>query len=51
MDLASLGTDVEWPDSEAGTALRESLPDQHDLGRLAPLPYLTVDDVVRTLAS
>jgi NaMN:DMB phosphoribosyltransferase len=37
VDLVSLGTDVEWPDSEAGTALRESLPDQHDLGRLAPL--------------
>jgi nicotinate-nucleotide--dimethylbenzimidazole phosphoribosyltransferase len=37
VDLVSLGTDVEWPDSEAGTALRDALADQHDLGHLAPL--------------
>jgi NaMN:DMB phosphoribosyltransferase len=37
VDLVSLGADVDWPDSEAGTALRESLAGQHDLGHLAPL--------------
>ncbi|MGH8861287.1 MAG: nicotinate-nucleotide--dimethylbenzimidazole phosphoribosyltransferase [Jatrophihabitantaceae bacterium] len=37
MDLSSLGPDVEWPDSEAGTAVRERLADIPDLGHLAPL--------------
>lgn len=37
MDLLSLGADVEWPDSEAGTAVRERLADRPELGHLAPL--------------
>ena len=37
VDLVGLGADVDWPDSEAGSALREALTDAHDLGHLAPL--------------
>ncbi|HEY2271744.1 MAG TPA: nicotinate-nucleotide--dimethylbenzimidazole phosphoribosyltransferase [Jatrophihabitantaceae bacterium] len=37
MTLAGLGTDVEWPDSEASTAVREELVSRPELGRLATL--------------
>jgi nicotinate-nucleotide--dimethylbenzimidazole phosphoribosyltransferase len=35
VNLVSLGTDVDWPDSEAGTAVREQLAGSDDLGHLA----------------
>jgi nicotinate-nucleotide--dimethylbenzimidazole phosphoribosyltransferase len=37
VNLLSLGEDVEWPDSEAGTEVRERLAGQAALGRLATL--------------
>ena len=37
MDLVSVGADIDWPDSEAGTAVRERLADSPDYGHLAPL--------------
>ena len=37
MDLVAAGADIEWPDSEAGTALREQLADASDYGHLASL--------------
>jgi nicotinate-nucleotide--dimethylbenzimidazole phosphoribosyltransferase len=37
VDLLSLGADVEWPDSEAGTAVREQLAGRPELGHLAPV--------------
>ncbi len=37
MDLVSAGADIEWPDNDAGTALRERLADTPDYGHLAPL--------------
>ena len=37
MKLLSLGEDVEWPDSEAGTEVRERLAGKTALGRLATL--------------
>ncbi len=37
MDLVAAGADIDWPDSEAGTALREQLGDAADYGHLAPL--------------
>lgn len=37
MDLLELGADVEWPNSEASTEVRESLAGEHGLGRLASL--------------
>jgi nicotinate-nucleotide--dimethylbenzimidazole phosphoribosyltransferase len=37
VDLRELGTDVDWPDSEASTAVRERLAGQTALGRLASL--------------
>lgn len=37
MDLLELGSDVEWPDSEASTEVRERLVTQPELGRLADL--------------
>ncbi|HZZ96404.1 MAG TPA: nicotinate-nucleotide--dimethylbenzimidazole phosphoribosyltransferase [Jatrophihabitantaceae bacterium] len=35
MDLVELGADVEWPDSEASSAVRERLVGRPELGRLA----------------
>lgn len=37
MNLRDLGTDVDWPDSEASTAARDKLADEPGLGRLASL--------------
>lgn len=34
-DLTTLGAEVEWPDSEAGAAVRERLADRPGLGHLA----------------
>jgi hypothetical protein len=36
-DLVSIGADIEWPDSEAGTAVRDRLADRPELGHLAAL--------------
>jgi nicotinate-nucleotide--dimethylbenzimidazole phosphoribosyltransferase len=41
-DLAGLGTDLDWPDSEASTTVRERLVGQPDLGELAELAQWTV---------
>jgi nicotinate-nucleotide--dimethylbenzimidazole phosphoribosyltransferase len=35
VDLVELGADVEWPDSEASSAVRENLVGRPELGRLA----------------
>jgi nicotinate-nucleotide--dimethylbenzimidazole phosphoribosyltransferase len=37
VDLQSLGADVEWPDSEASTEVRDRLVSEPQLGRLAAL--------------
>jgi nicotinate-nucleotide--dimethylbenzimidazole phosphoribosyltransferase len=37
VDLVSVGADIEWPDSEAGTAVRERLADSPDYGHLGAL--------------
>lgn len=37
MDLVSVGADIDWPDSEAGSAVRERLADSPSYGHLAPL--------------
>ena len=42
MDLVELGADVEWPDSEASSAVRELLVGRPELGRLAWLAEWTV---------
>jgi nicotinate-nucleotide--dimethylbenzimidazole phosphoribosyltransferase len=37
VDLREIGNDVDWPDSEASTAVRDRLADEPGLGRLASL--------------
>ena len=37
MDLVSVGAEIDWPDSEAGSAVRERLAASPDYGHLAPL--------------